>query len=148
MNGKGYTATIIVEQSPEVALEAIQNLALWWSGTEGASAQVGDQCVHRYKDVHRCTLKLIKRVPYRRVVWQVLDNHFSFTKDKAEWTGTSLEFEVLRKDDKTHVRFTHRGLVPAYECFGVRSNAWDSLIKDNLKRLIATGNGIEDSGEA
>jgi hypothetical protein len=87
-------------------------------------------------------LKLVERVPNRKVVWQVLDNYFSFTSDRTEWTGTSLEFELSRQNGKTEVRFTHRGLIPQNECFEVCSNAWDGLIKDNLKTLITTGSSI------
>jgi hypothetical protein len=81
-------------------------------------------------------LKLIERVPNSKVVWRVLDNYFSFTKDKSEWKGTSLVFEVTTKGDKTKVHFTHRGLVPAYECFDMCSNAWDELIDGSLKAQL------------
>jgi len=148
VKGKDYTATIIVDQSPEAVLKAIQNLRGWWSeDIAGETANVGDECIHRYKEVHRCTLKLVERVPNRKVVWRVLDNYFSFTKDKSEWKGTSLVFEVSTQGDKTKVHFTHRGLVPEYECFDVCSNAWDTLINDSLKALISTGKGTPDAPE-
>jgi hypothetical protein len=76
-----------------------------------------------------------------------LDNYFSFTKDKSEWKGTSLVFEVSTKGGKTQVHFTHRGLVPAYECFDMCSNAWDGLINDRLKALIETGKSSPDATE-
>jgi hypothetical protein len=148
VRSQDYTATITVDKSPEAALKAIQNLRCWWSeDIEGDTANVGDECTHRYKDVHRCTLKLIERVPNRKVVWRILDNHFSFTKDKSEWKGTSLVFEVSTEGDKTKVHFTHRGLVPAYECFDMCSSAWDTLINVSLKALIATGKGRPDATE-
>jgi hypothetical protein len=146
MIARNYTATIVVDQSAEVAIAAIQNLRGWWgTDADGESANVGDEYVHRFKDAHRCVLKLIERVPNRKVVWQVVDNFFSFTKDKTEWTGTTLEFELSRRDGRTQVRFTHRGLVPQYECFDLCSNAWDGLIKDNLRTLIMTGKGVAAS---
>jgi hypothetical protein len=148
VKGLDYTATITVDKSPEVALKAIQNLRGWWSkDIEGDTVNVGDECTHQYKDVHRCTLKLIERVPNSKVVWRVLDNYFSFTKDKSEWKGTSLVFEVSKESDKTKVHFTHRGLVPAYECFDMCSSAWDSLINVSLQKLIETGKGSPDATE-
>ena len=75
------------------------------------------------------------------MVWLVLDNHFNFTKDESEWTGTKITFEVSRKGDTTEVHFSHVGLVPEYECYGVCSNAWGSYINGSLRSLIATGKG-------
>lgn len=148
MKDQDYTAAITVDQSPEAALKAIENLQAWWSkDIQGDTANVGDECTHQFKDVHRCTLKLVERVPKKKVVWRVLDNYFSFTKDKSEWKGTSLVFEVSTKGGKTQVHFTHRGLVPAYECFDMCSNAWDGLINDRLKALIETGKSSPDATE-
>ena len=50
-------------------------------------------------------------------------------------------FEIARKGDKTEVRFTHFGLVPAYECFNVCSDAWGKYIRGSLRDLITTGKG-------
>ena len=61
--------------------------------------------------------------------------------DKSEWKGTDVVFEIAKKGDKTEVHFTHVGLVPAYECYGVCSDAWGSYITGSLRDLIATGKG-------
>jgi hypothetical protein len=76
-----------------------------------------------------------------KVAWLVLDNYFNFIEDKTEWKGTKINFEIARKGDKTEVHFTHVGLVPEYECYGVCSNAWGSYINGSLKKLITTGKG-------
>ena len=67
------------------------------------------------------------------------DSDLSFAKDKSEWTGTDIVFELFRKDGRTEVRFTHHGLVPHFECYGNCSNAWGMLVGGNLRNLIATG---------
>jgi hypothetical protein len=54
-------------------------------------------------------------VPGKKVVWRVLQNEFNFIKDKTEWNGTDVIFDITKKGDKTEVCFTHAGLVPAYE---------------------------------
>jgi hypothetical protein len=77
-------------------------------------------------------------------VWHVEDAHISFAKDKAEWNGTDIVFEIARKSgdgEKTELRFTHVGLVPTIECYGKCSGAWGFYINESLHRLIATGKG-------
>src|SRR3546814_1840750 len=70
--------------------------------------------VHRVRDLHRCEIAIKQMVPGRKIVWTVLDNHFSFTRDATEWTGTDIVFEITKSGDRTELRFTHLGLVPAY----------------------------------
>ena len=50
-------------------------------------------------------------------------------------------FDIFEKDGTTQLRFTHEGLVPAYECFDVCSNAWGSYVNGSLRSLIETGRG-------
>jgi hypothetical protein len=71
----------------------------------------------------------------------VLDNYFRFTKDKTEWIGTKIEFEISESGGKTQVHFTHRGLVPGYECYDVCFAAWTGYITGSLRNLIVTGKG-------
>ena len=92
-------------------------------------------------------MKLIELIPDKKVVWLVLDNYFDFTKDKSEWKGTKVVFEVSKKSDKTEIHFAHLGLVPEYECFDVCSNAWGSYINGSLRSLITTGKGHPNQKE-
>ncbi len=142
MKNPSFTTTFSVDQSPEAAFNAINNVRGWWSEEiEGSTDKLGDEFTYRYKDVHHCKLKVIEVIADKKVVWLVLDNHFNFTKDESEWTGTKITFEVSRKGDTTEVHFSHVGLVPEYECYGVCSNAWGSYINGSLRSLIATGKG-------
>ncbi len=142
MEGKSYTATILVDRSPKEAYDAITNVRGWWSeAIEGETDKPGAVFLYHYRDVHRCTMKITELVPEKKVVWHVLDNYFNFIKDETEWIGTDVIFEISRKGGKTEIRFTHVGLVPAYECYDVCSNAWSSYITTSLRDLIVTGKG-------
>jgi hypothetical protein len=142
MSDQNFTATFTVDQTPEEAFAAINNVRGWWSEEiEGSTDKLGDEFTYRYKDVHVCKMKLTEVVPGKKVVWLVLDNYFNFTEDKTEWKGTTITLEISKKDDKTEIHFTHLGLVPEYECFEICSNAWGSYVNGSLRSLIATGKG-------
>ena len=137
-----FTTTIVVDQTPKEVFKAINHVRGWWSeNIEGGTGKLNDVFTYRYGDDHQATMKLIEVAPDKKVVWLVLDNYFSFTKDKTEWTGTKIEFEITEKKNKTQVRFTHRGLVPDYECYDICFDAWSGYINKSLRSLITTGKG-------
>ncbi len=148
MKSKDYTTTFTVDQTPEEAFQAIKNVRGWWSQEiEGRTDKVGDEFTYHYQDVHRCKMRLVETIPYKKVVWLVVDNYFNFTEDKREWKDTKIIFELSKKGDKSEIRFTHLGLIPQYECFNVCSNAWGSYINGSLLSLIATGKGKPNQKE-
>jgi activator of Hsp90 ATPase-like protein len=142
MKKQGYTTSFTVDQSPQEVFKAINNVRAWWSGEiEGRTDRLGDVFTYRYKDLHRSTHKITEWVPGKKVVWHTTDASINFVKDNTEWNGTDIVFEIARKGDKTELRFTHVGLVPAIECYGGCSGAWGSYINESLRGLITNGKG-------
>jgi hypothetical protein len=124
-SNQNYTAAFTVDQTPKKAFDAINNVRGWWSGNiEGTTDKLGDVFTYRYEDVHYSKQKITEFVPGKKVVWLVLDSYLNFIKDKTEWNGTKIVFEVSKKGAKTEVRFTHQGLVKEVECYGACSDAW------------------------
>jgi len=142
MTSQSYTTVFTVDQSPEEAFAAINNVRGWWSGNiEGSTDKLGDEWTYRYEDVHYSKQKITELVPGKKVVWLVLDSYLNFVKDKTEWNGSKITFDISKKGNKTEVRFTHVGLIPEYECFDECSNAWGSYINGSLRSLITKGKG-------
>jgi len=142
MNNEDFTSTILVDNTPKEAFDAINNVRGWWSeNVEGFTDQLNSVYYYYYKDIHHCTIKITELVPGKRVAWEVLDNHFNFIADNTEWVGTKIIFDITEKGGKTEVQFTHEGLVPAYECYGVCFEAWTNYIQHSLRNLISTGKG-------
>ena len=93
MKNQNYTASFTVDQSPREVFDAINDVRGWWSEEiEGRTDRAGVEWTYRYKDVHHCKMKIVEFIPGQKVVWLVVDNHFNFTKDKTEWTGTKVIF--------------------------------------------------------
>lgn len=148
MKPKDFTTAFLVNNTPAEAFKAITNPRGWWSEEiEGGTEKPNDEFTYHYKDVHNCRIKLIEVIPNEKVVWLVLDNYFSFTKDKTEWKDTKIIFEISEKDVKTQIRFTHQGLVPAYECYEICSNAWGEFATQSLRNLITQGKGNPNKKE-
>lgn len=149
MNNKNYTTAFTVEKSPAEVFAAVTNVRGWWSGEiDGRTDEVGTEFTYRYQDLHRSTQKITELVPGKKVAWHVLDADINFVKDKKEWNGTDIVFQIAKKGDKTELRFTHFGLAPSIECYGKCSGAWGYYINESLRSLITTGKGNPNGNES
>ena len=148
MSSQSFTSTILVDKSPKEAFDAINNVRGWWSEqVEGRTEHLNDEFNYRRLDLHSCKMKLTEVVPDKKVSWSVLENYFNFTHDQSEWVGTKPTFEIFQKDNKTEIRFTHEGLVPAHECYNICHDAWSFYIQKSLYNLIMTGKGEPNERE-
>jgi hypothetical protein len=148
MQNQDFTASFLVDQSPEEVFNAVNNVRGWWSEEiEGSTDKLNAEWSYHYEDLHRCKMKITALIPGKKVEWLVTDNFFSFTKDKKEWVGTKIIFEISKKGNQTQLVFTHQGLVPEYECYSVCFDAWTGYIKKSLYNLVATGEGNPNKGE-
>jgi len=148
MDNNSFTAIFSVDQTPEEVFAAISNVRGWWSEEiDGSTDKLGAEFNYHFKDVHDCKVKITELIAGKKVVWHVLDNYFNFTKDKTEWKGTDIVFEISRKGDKTEIRFTHQGLVPEYECYDACSEGWGFYVNTSLQDLIKTGKGQPNIGQ-
>jgi hypothetical protein len=142
MENKDFTTAILVNQTPEEAYKAINNVRGWWSEEiEGATNKLNAEFNYHYEDVHRCKMNIIEMIPNQKVIWLVKENYFKFTEDTTEWTGTKIIFEISAIDGKTQVRMIHQGLNDEYECFNICRDSWTNYIQNSLRSLIETGKG-------
>ncbi|MES2654081.1 MAG: SRPBCC domain-containing protein [Bacteroidota bacterium] len=142
MSNQNYTTSFLVDQSPQEVFNAINNVRGWWSEQiEGSTNKPDAEFNYHYQDIHICKMKIVEFIPNQKVVWLAMENYFNFTKDKTEWKDTKISFEIAKQGNKTQLVFTHIGLIPAYECYNICSDAWGNYINGSLKSLIETGKG-------
>ena len=142
MKDQSFTTSIMIEQSAQQVFDAINNVRSWWSeGIEGNTRNLNDEFKFEVKDVHYTKQKLVEVIPGKRVVWQIIESNIQFVKDSGEWMGTKIIFDIVAAGNKTQLIFTHKGLVPALECYRACSPAWTEYIQHSLFNLITTGKG-------
>ena len=84
MKTKNFTTTILVDQTPQEAFDAINDVRGWWSGEiEGRTDVLGAEWTYSYKKLHRTTQKITELVPGKKVVWHVTDSQINFVRDKT-----------------------------------------------------------------
>ena len=141
MQEKGFTTSILVDQTPEEVFDAINNVAAWWTGepgVEGKASRVGEEFTYRFRDIHYSKQSVIELVPSKKITWLVTESELSFIEKKDEWNRTKIIFEIARMGKKTEVRFTHVGLTMALECYNDCSKAWSSYVSESLRKFISS----------
>ena len=142
MKNENFTITLLVSQSPKEVFNTIKNVRGWWSGLyseefEGEANKLNNEFTFRAGEgAHYSKQKLIELVPGKKIVWLVTDSNLSYLKNKNEWTGTKIIFEISnpdshKNDKNTQVVFTHEGLVPEVECYKSCSLAWTQYFRIN-----------------
>lgn len=141
---KGFTTAITVDQSPAEVYAAILDARGWWQGQiTGPTDRLHESFRYEVPGVHLSVQQLTESVPAQKIVWRVTESNLAFVTRGDEWTGTALRFDIVPVGDQTQVVFTHEGLVPAFECYGGCSGAWEALIGKSLRSFIATGKGVK-----
>ncbi len=145
MTTPDFTITLLVTQSPAQVFQAINQVTAWWTQhLTGNTQNLSDTFTVQFGDVHRSTQQLVEVIPNQKVVWLVTDSTLNFLKDKQEWNGTKISFEISELDDKTQIQFAHIGLLPEIECYNACSNAWGHYINGSLFKLITEGIGMPE----
>jgi len=135
---------IEVAGPPPDVFNSINEVSKWWSKDfEGSSTKLNDEFVICHPGQHYSKQKLVEFIPGKKVVWLVTDSELNWLeKDRAEWTGTRMIFEVMPEGNKTLLHFTHKGMVPGKECYYRCTQGWDMVIKDKLFGFITSGKAI------
>lgn len=137
--------TITVPKPAEEVYSAINNVRGWWSaGANGRTSNLHDEFLIDFKR-HWWTFKIIETIPGQKVVWKCTGSYMPWNEDQHEWSGTTVQFDILEQDDQTELTFTHKGLVPQCACFEGCLKGWTGYIQISLLNLLNNGIGTPDT---
>lgn len=152
MTPRNYTRTLALERTPQAVFDAICKVSAWWTvNTEGRTLTVGDEFGVQFSDpvsgqlVHRTVQRISEAVPGQRIVWQVTESHLPWLKDKEEWKGTTIVFDIAATAKGSQLTFTHIGLTSQVECFEQCEKGWEYFLDTSLAALINSGTGHPDT---
>lgn len=123
--------------------EVLQQVNDWWSGfygeeIVGSNQKEGEEFTFLAAGgAHFSRQRVIEIIPNAKIVWLVTESNFSYIKKSDEWTGTKIRFDISEKAGQTHLRFTHKGLVPNLECYESCSRAWSKYLEERLLLQIS-----------
>lgn len=144
MKDQNYATGFVTNQSPVDVYHAVNNIGGWWTeNVAGASQKLNDEFEVRFGDVHYSRQKLTTAIPGKKVVWLITDSKLTFVETEDEWTGTEVIFDIIERDNKTQLLFTHSGLTPKVECYNGCSAGWAYYI-NSLHQFIETGAGVPE----
>lgn len=137
-----YSFEIKTQRSPKELFELLLEIKKWWSGIydetiAGTSKEVNDEfSFSAGGGMHFSKQKLIEQIPYKKIVWEVIESNLSFLDNSKEWEHTRLRFDISENPgNKTKLTFTHEGLTPNIECYEQCTSAWSQYFK-NLQRTL------------
>jgi hypothetical protein len=139
-----FTVAIDVPQSPPSVFARLKDVSKWWGGPDlsGRTAEAGDEFTVIHGDAHNSKQRLTEVVPNKRIVWLVTESRLNWLqKDKFEWTGTKMIFEIGAENDSTKLRFTHEGLTPSKESYTRCAEGWTMVITEWLFDFITKNKG-------
>ncbi|MGH9358662.1 MAG: SRPBCC family protein [Terriglobia bacterium] len=139
-----YQCSIKAPISAKEAFDKISRVSEWWAKDfKGSARRPGDTFTVRFGETF-VNFKIVEAVPDTRIVWQVADSNLHRLRNKTEWNGTSVVWELSPHNGTTTVTMTHRGLVPGIECYGTCEEGWNFYVAKSLLQFITEGEGLPD----
>jgi hypothetical protein len=144
MNQQNYQCSIAADFTPSEAFESISRVNEWWvRDIDGSTEKLNDVFTVHFGETF-VNFKVTESIPGKKIVWDVTDCYLPWLKDKTEWNGTSVVFEISTLGDETQVTMTHVGLVPEVECYAGCEAGWNKYFKGSLFKLLTERAGVPE----
>jgi hypothetical protein len=148
MTATDYQCSFNAKVSPVEALDKIRRVSDWWThAIEGKTQKLDDNFTVTFGETF-VTLVIVAEIPEKKLVWRVTDCNLHWIKDKKEWKGTEIVWEIAWDGEKSTVTMTHVGLAPEGECYQTCERGWNFYVGESLRNLIVEGEGFPDMERA
>ncbi|HEY4324313.1 MAG TPA: hypothetical protein VGN20_10010 [Mucilaginibacter sp.] len=146
MEQQDYTCRIETGVTAREAFDGINQVSGWWAANfEGNSQKLGDVFTVHFGETC-ATFKIIEIVPDKKIVWLTIDSYLDLLKNKQEWKGTKIVWEISTENNSTQITMTHVGLVPGIECYNDCIKGWDFYVKESLYGFLTRDKGLPGTG--
>jgi hypothetical protein len=138
---QNYHCSITVAANSDKAFACIADVGGWWAkGFKGKAYDTGDTFTVQFGET-MVAFEIVRSSPGKEIMWKVTDCYLPWLKNKTEWNGTEIAWQLTSLKDGTRIYMTHIGLYPGIECFEACQEGWDGHIKNSLYQLINEGKG-------
>jgi hypothetical protein len=142
MAKENFHRTVKVNASGKEAMKKISQVNKWWAKkVKGKSEKLNDKFTVDFGETF-VDFQISEFVSNKKVVWEVTDCNLHWIKNKKEWKGTEVVFEIREKKNSTQIDFTHVGLVPDAECYKDCEVGWTEHATVSLVKFINEGKGM------
>jgi len=115
----------------------------WWTEDfAGPATNITNKFTVRFGETVK-TFQVEELSSNKKIVWSCVDSYINVPdlKNKSEWTGTRIAWEIFPENEHTKLVLTHFGLTPALECYEICEKGWAQYL-DSLKKLVTEGKGV------
>lgn len=119
-------------------------IADWWTLiVEGASQKTNGKFTVRFGNTYK-TMLVEEAIPGKQVVWKCIDAliDISEQKNKREWIGTKIVWDIQSESNRTKITLTHIGLTTDFECYDVCEKGWTFFFTESLYKILTTNQGL------
>jgi len=142
MTTSDFAVTIMVDQTPAEAFDAIANVPGWWNENFKGSAKSPDDVFSIQFGGTFVDFKIVELASQKKAVWLVTDCNLDWLADKKEWNDTQVVWDIATIGKATEITMTHVGLVPEIECFENCKKGWNFFIGESLFKLLTEKKGL------
>ena len=142
MTLKNFHTTIKVNANTEGVTKKINQVNQWWAkNVKGETDNLHDKFTVDFGSTW-VDFQITELIPNKKVVWKVLDCNLEWIKNKKEWNGTEVVFEISEIKNESQIEFTHLGLIPSFECYEDCKVGWTEHVTESLLMFINEGKGM------
>lgn len=144
-NMNNFTSTIILQSTPQKVYAALTGaIDQWWTEVvDGNAQEAGHIFSVGFGPQVRKTMMVETLIPGKKVSWLVVDALIDLPelKNKIEWIGTRIVWEISGNTEGTVLELKHMGLTREVECYQVCTEGWQHFLR-SFEQYISTGTGM------